>query len=247
MTERRDDSRSDAPLSDEARARRKIEAKAAWAARMAARAPRAAADPATRLPPGQHWSQTWPVLDLGDRPRIAPAEWRLLVDGAVAAPFEVGYEDLRALPQVSLVRDFHCVTTWSTRDNLWTGVRLAELLGRALPSTGASWVTFTGADRSPEDGEPYTTNVRLDDCLAEDALLVHSWNDLPLPAEHGGPVRVVIPALYAWKSAKWVIRATVREENVPGFWEQRGYSDTALPWRDDRFRGDAVPPGWAPA
>jgi DMSO/TMAO reductase YedYZ molybdopterin-dependent catalytic subunit len=191
-----------------------------------------------QLPVGQRRVPNWPVLDLGDLPEIELAAWRLRVDGLVAAgDVELTWEQFQALPQVDEESDFHCVTTWSRMDMRFRGVRFRDLIavaaGGALPS--ATHVFVTAYDEDPSSGEPYTTNLPLDEAMQPDVLLVHSWEGAPLPREHGGPCRMVTPQLYAWKGAKWIRRITLRSYDEPGFWEKRGYSDTAYPWFDDRY------------
>jgi DMSO/TMAO reductase YedYZ molybdopterin-dependent catalytic subunit len=188
-----------------------------------------------RLPVGQRQVKDWPVLDLGDVPEIDLAVWRLDVDGCVELPLSLGWSDLMALPQVEDVSDFHCVTTWSRFDNRWSGVRFADVVGPARPRAEARYVLVTAYDEDPSSGEAYTTNLALDEALEDDVLLVHGWEGRPLPREHGGPLRMITPRLYAWKGAKWIRRITLLEDDHPGFWEVRGYSNTAHPWFDDRY------------
>ena len=181
-----------------------------------------------RLPVGQHEVRKWPVLDLGISPQVDRSSWSLQVDGAVDKPLLLDFEALLALPQVDDVSDFHCVTTWSKFDMRWRGVRLAEVLGIVGPTEAATHLMCHGFDG-------YTTNIPLAEAVKDDVLLVHTWEDEPLPHEHGGPVRVITPQLYAWKGAKWVRRLELMTADRPGFWEQRGYSMSAHPWRDDRY------------
>ncbi|MCA9705691.1 MAG: sulfite oxidase-like oxidoreductase [Myxococcales bacterium] len=181
-----------------------------------------------QVPPGQYVTKKWPVLDLGSKPVVAAAQWQLRVEGEVDRPLSLGWDDLLALPQVTEASDFHCVTTWSRLDMTWTGVRLAEVLARAEPTDAAGFVLFHAYDG-------YTTNLPLAEALKSDVLLGHTVDGQPLPLEHGGPVRVITPQLYAWKGAKWVHRLEVLAEDRPGFWEQRGYSNSAHPWRNDRY------------
>ena len=188
-----------------------------------------------KLPPGQRAVTNWPVLDLGVLPRIDLEEWRLDVDGLVEQPFTLTWKEFLELPQSDDVSDFHCVTTWSQMDLRWRGVRFRDLMARATPTSEAAYVVTTGYDVDPSSGEPYTTNLSLEDAMEPDVLLVHTVNDGPLPAEHGGPCRMITPRLYAWKGAKWIRRITLVRENRPGFWERRGYSNTAYPWYEDRY------------
>jgi DMSO/TMAO reductase YedYZ molybdopterin-dependent catalytic subunit len=190
-----------------------------------------------QVPTGQHVVRNWPVLDLGDVPDIPLAEWRLEVGGACENPFTLTWDEFLALPQVEDVSDFHCVTTWSRLDNRWRGLRFATLAELAVPKREARFVLATGHDHMPGTAIPYTTNLLLERALDPDVLLVHTWEGAPLPVEHGGPCRMITPRLYAWKGAKWIRRIDFLERDRPGFWELRGYSNTAEPWFDDRYSG----------
>jgi DMSO/TMAO reductase YedYZ molybdopterin-dependent catalytic subunit len=181
-----------------------------------------------KLPVGQTETTSWPVLDLGVKPDIDKSSWSLIVDGAVNAPLRFDFAQFLNLPQVEDVSDFHCVTTWSLMDSKWKGVSFATLAALAEVSPSATHIMTYGADG-------YSTNVSLEEALKEDVLLVHEWNGAPLPYEHGGPVRMITPQLYAWKGSKWITRIEFLNANKSGFWEVRGYSDTAFPWRDDRY------------
>ncbi len=181
-----------------------------------------------RLPVGQTETKKWPVLDLGVNPQLSRESWWLRVDGACAHPFDLNWEGFRAFEQVEDTSDFHCVTTWSKMDIHWKGVRVSEILARAAPEEAASHLLCHGYDG-------YTTNIPLEEALKDDVLLVYEANGEALPHEHGGPVRMITPQLYAWKGAKWIKRIEILTEDQPGFWEQRGYSNTAHPWRDDRY------------
>lgn len=183
---------------------------------------------AARLPPGQREVKTWPVLDLGVRPEIEPEEWRLTVDGLVAAPVRWDWQTFLARPQVTLTTDIHCVTGWSRFDNVWTGVHVAHLLDAVRPKDEARYCVFHSHDG-------YTANLRIDRFAGEDALLAHAWNGEPLEPAHGGPVRVVIPKWYFWKSAKWIKRIEFRRDDAPGFWEVRGYHNEGDPWSEQRY------------
>lgn len=181
-----------------------------------------------QLPVGQHETSGWPVLDLGMHPNIDKAQWKLVVDGAVENRVELSWSDFMALEQIEDVSDFHCVTTWSRMDLRWGGVRASDVLALAGPKEGASHVMCWAYDG-------YSTNVALEEVLKPDVLLVHTVEGRPLPVDHGGPLRMITPQLYAWKGAKWIRRIEVMIGDRPGFWEERGYSDTALPWRNDRY------------
>jgi DMSO/TMAO reductase YedYZ molybdopterin-dependent catalytic subunit len=180
------------------------------------------------VPTGQYVTEKWPVLDLGRHPEVPLEQWRLVVDGAVEQPVTLTWEQFRALPQTRDVSDFHCVTTWSKLDMQWEGVQLSTVLALARPVAEASHVLTHAYDG-------YTTNFPLEEGLKDDVLLVHTWDGQPLPREHGGPVRVITPQLYAWKGAKWIRRIEVLTRDRLGYWELRGYSNTAHPWRDDRY------------
>ncbi len=180
------------------------------------------------IPVGQVITKKWPVLDLGIQPSITLADWTLKVDGAVSHPLVLSWPDFLELPQSEDVSDFHCVTTWSKLDMRWKGVRMIDLAAMVVPNDEASHILCYSYD-------DYTTNLSLEEALKADVLLVHSFEDKPLPKEHGGPVRMITPQLYAWKGAKWINRIEFLTSNKPGFWEERGYSNTAYPWRNDRY------------
>lgn len=181
-----------------------------------------------RLPPGQRLTTDWPVLDLGVQPNLSTAEWSLSVGGAVDAPLRWSWGDFMAQPQTELVSDIHCVTTWSRYDNTWTGVSARHLLEMVKPKADARFLMFRSYDG-------YTTNVPLARFADDDVLLAHSWQGQPLSRDHGGPVRVVIPKLYFWKSAKWLRAITFMDKDSPGYWELRGYHDEGDPWTEQRY------------
>jgi len=188
-----------------------------------------------KLPVGQHVVRNWPVLDLGDVPAITTDRWRLEVRGLVENPVTLAWADFLALPQVEDTSDFHCVTTWSRFDNRWGGVRFRTIAELAVPKPEARFVLCTGYDVAPGTRIPYTTNLPLARAVEDDVLLVHTWDGQPLPREHGGPCRMITPKLYAWKGTKWIRRIDFLDRNEHGFWEERGYSDTAEPWANDRY------------
>lgn len=180
------------------------------------------------LPVGQTITKKWPVLNLGIQPDISLPDWRLVLDGEVENPVELNWEEFMALPQTDDVSDFHCVTTWSKLDISWKGVRLLDLAALAQPKETATHILCYGYD-------DYTTNVSMEEALKPDVLLVHTAEGKSLPKEHGGPVRMITPQLYAWKGSKWINRIKFLKQNKLGFWEERGYSNTAYPWRNDRY------------
>lgn len=187
------------------------------------------ADPAPdRLPPGQREVKTWPVLDLGVQPKIDLKLWRLAIDGLVENPVRLDWDAFNQLPQSDLRSDIHCVTSWSRYDNDWRGVRVADLLALVRPTAEARFALFQSYDT-------YTTNLPLEEFAAPDALLATHWQGEPLTLEHGGPVRVVVPKLYFWKSAKWVKRIILAKDDRPGFWEVRGYHNHGDPWMEERY------------
>jgi len=183
---------------------------------------------ASRLPPGQHLSKKLQRLDLGVIPRVAPEKWDLRIEGAVDQPLRFSLAEFKALPKVAVTRDFSCVTGWTRLDCAWEGVPFPTLaaMARPKPSATSLWI---------ECGEGYTTSLRLADLMRDDVLLAYGLDGKPLPDEHGGPVRLVVPHKYGWKSAKWVRLLEFRERHDLGFWEVRGYSDTADPWTEDRY------------
>ncbi len=188
-----------------------------------------------KLPVGQHEVKNWPILDLGEQPEVSIDTWRLEVTGLVENPFTLDWQQFMALPQVDDTSDFHCVTTWSRFDNRWRGVRFQTIAELAVPKEAARFVLCTGYDFMPGSFIPYTTNLPLARAVEDDVLLVHTWEGKPLPREHGGPCRMITPKLYAWKGTKWIRKIELLPENRRGFWEERGYSDSAEPWFNDRY------------
>jgi DMSO/TMAO reductase YedYZ molybdopterin-dependent catalytic subunit len=185
-------------------------------------------DPA-RVPPGQYATSGFPVLSYGPTPHIDSAAWTFTVRGAVEQPTTWTWRQLLELPNETFTVDIHCVTKWTKLDTTWTGVSLDTLLEKA--GAGAEYATAFS------DGG-YTTNLPVADLTGGRAWLVHTYEGEPLTAEHGGPVRLLVPHLYFWKSAKWVRGLELRERNEPGFWERYGYHDYGDPWREQRYAGD---------
>ncbi|MFN3075279.1 MAG: sulfite oxidase-like oxidoreductase [Alphaproteobacteria bacterium] len=181
-----------------------------------------------RLPPGQRLVGDWPVLDLGIQPRIATADWQLTVAGAVETPVAWDWATFMAQPQVTMVTDIHCVTTWSRYDNEWQGVSARHFLSVVRPKPEARFVIFRSHDG-------YSTNLPLAAFDDEDVILAHSWQGKPLTVEHGGPVRPIVPKLYLWKSAKWLRHILFTEKDAPGYWEVRGYHNNGDPWTEERY------------
>jgi DMSO/TMAO reductase YedYZ molybdopterin-dependent catalytic subunit len=191
-----------------------------------------------RLPVGQHEVENWPVLDLGEQPEIDLRTWTLEIGGLVENPLSLNWAQFLAMPQVDDTSDFHCVTTWSRYDNHWRGVRFSALIELAVPKDSAEFVLCTGHDFMPGSLIPYTTNLSLARAIEDDVLLVHTWEGKPLPREHGGPCRMITPKLYAWKGAKWIRKIELLAADQRGFWEVRGYSNSAEPWFNDRYATD---------
>jgi DMSO/TMAO reductase YedYZ molybdopterin-dependent catalytic subunit len=181
-----------------------------------------------KLPPGQRKVDNWPVLDLGVTPEIDEFTWNLTISGLVNNPVMYTWDDFMELPQIEDVSDFHCVTTWSQMDNHWRGVLFSEIANRAGVRPEAKFVYIKAFDG-------YSTNLPLEEAMKYDVLLVHEWEGHPLLREHGGPVRMITPQLYAWKGAKWIGEIIFNEKDELGFWEKRGYSNTAEPWLNDRY------------
>jgi DMSO/TMAO reductase YedYZ molybdopterin-dependent catalytic subunit len=181
-----------------------------------------------RLPPGQRLVETWPVLDLGVQPEIPLDKWRLTIDGLVEAPTVWRWNDILAQPEFEDVSDIHCVTSWSRFDNRWRGVSARHLLSLVRPKPEANHVVFHSYDT-------YTTNVALDAFAEADVLLATHHDGEPIPVEHGGPLRVIMPRWYFWKSAKWVKRIAFHAADKPGFWEERGYHNNGDPWTEQRY------------
>jgi DMSO/TMAO reductase YedYZ molybdopterin-dependent catalytic subunit len=195
-----------------------------------ARAPTEVEDP-TRVPPGQHLTPGWPVLHVGSVRPVEPSSWRLTVTGHVERRTVLGYDELRELAPVASRSDFHCVTGWSRLDNSWEGVRVRDVLAAAAPRATATHVVVSGAPA-------YSANVSLADISGDDVLLAWAHDGRRLDHQHGGPVRLVVPHLYGWKSVKWVSELRLVDRDVRGYWEERGYHDRGDPWREQRFRGD---------
>jgi len=182
-----------------------------------------------RIPPGQSRTRKWPVLDAFGTPQIALDQWRLQIFGLVERPLVFTLAEFQALPRVKVFADFHCVTRWSRLSNLWEGVSTRELLARAGVQPAAEFAVCHAYDNA------WTTNLPLADFLAEDALLADLHDGQPIPAEHGGPVRGMVPRLYAWKSAKWIRGIELVESDQAGYWERAGYHMRGDPWAEERF------------
>ena len=180
-----------------------------------------------RVPPGQFVSDKFPVLTYGDSPEIDISSWKIRIFGLVEKEIDLDWNDFNSLDWELVNSDFHCVTQWSSLDNTWEGVRFSTFVAESVPDAKAQYVIahcYGG----------YTTNIPLELALTE-GFLAHKRNGEELGKEHGGPLRLIIPSRYAWKSAKWVNGIELLSEDLPGFWEQRGYNNNADPWKEERF------------
>ena len=183
-----------------------------------------------RLPPGQYFTERFPVLHAGDVPSYPDlSRWDLRVFGSVASEVTLSWSELTALPSATVTRDIHCVTKWSKFDTVWEGVSVDTLLD-GVGTEATHLMAFC-------DGG-YTTNLPLSEVTGGKAWVAHRFDGAPLAAEHGGPARLLVPHLYFWKSAKWVRHLALRGEDHPGFWEQLGYHELGDPWREQRYQGD---------
>lgn len=187
---------------------------------------------ADRIPPGQSRTRRWPVLDAYGPPQIDLANWRLEIFGSVEKTAVFTWDEFLQLPKAKVFSDFHCVTRWSRLGNLWEGVATTELVKHCGLKPETRYVLLHAYDNG------WTTNLPLEAFLAEDALLAYQHDGAPIPLEHGGPVRAIIPQLYAWKSAKWVRGIEFLSQDQAGYWENGGYHMNGDPWREQRFRWD---------
>jgi DMSO/TMAO reductase YedYZ molybdopterin-dependent catalytic subunit len=181
-----------------------------------------------RLPPGQSLTQKWPVLHVGGPPRFDPATWDFNIWGLVKEPKRFTWAEFSALPTVTQISDMHCVTRWSKFDSMFEGIPLAEVMKHVELLPEAKYVMIH-ADPS------YTTNLPLEDFLDDDVMFVLKYEGAPLTPDHGYPVRLLVPKLYLWKSAKWVRGLEFMAEDQPGFWEMYGYHNHGDPWKEERY------------
>jgi DMSO/TMAO reductase YedYZ molybdopterin-dependent catalytic subunit len=184
-----------------------------------------------RIPPGQTIADKFPVLTYGDVPMVETRDWKLDVWGLVEEPLSFTWKEFMKMPQTSLKADFHCVTAWSRLDDVWEGVLFKDFAGSLKIKPRAKFVmqhAYGG----------YTTNLPLTVMFEEDVMFAHTLNGQSLPRDHGGPMRVITPRRYAWKGAKWIRGVEFMSENRPGFWERNGYSNSADPWKEERYYQD---------
>ena len=184
-----------------------------------------------RLPKGQYLTDRFPVLHVGDVPSYGAGEWNLSITGLVDQPFTISLDELKAMPAATLTFDIHCVTKWSKFDTTRTGVRVRDLFERAGVQRRAKFVV-----EHAEHG--YTTNLPLADICTGEALVAYAYEGDDIEPIHGGPVRIVVPHLYFWKSAKWVRTLELRADDKAGFWEHNGYHMYGDPFKEQRHRGD---------
>lgn len=180
-----------------------------------------------RLPVGQYLTKKWPVLSYERTPGF-PSDWKLKITGEVEQPFELTWEEFLALPRTILTSDFHCVTTWSRYNNTWEGVHIREILQRAKPLPTAQFVMA-------HSWTDYTTNLSFESLNDDDVIIAIKHDGQDIEPDHGGPVRLVVPKLYAYKSAKWLDGLEFLPKDRPGFWEQRGYHNHGDPWTEERY------------
>lgn len=192
------------------------------------RAPTDVDDP-SRVPPGQRLTPGWPVLHVGAAPHFDPEAWTFTVTGSVDRRVRWSWDDFRSLPTATVTSDFHCVTHWSRLDCTWEGVRARDVLAAASPRPDASHVLVTGHPA-------YAANLPVSALMDDDVLFAWAVDGAPLSAAHGGPLRLVVPSRYGWKSVKWAFEVRLVDRDVPGYWEERGYHDNADPWQEQRFR-----------
>ena len=183
-----------------------------------------------RLPPRQSRTKKWPILDASGPPKIDMGNWRLEARGLVERPRSWTWKEFHELPRIQVFADFHCVTRWSRLGNLWEGVRTSAIVNEIKVLPAARYVLVHGYDGG------WSTNMPLDAFLSEDALFADRHDGEPLSLEHGGPLRLIIPRLYAWKSAKWIRAVEFVSRDEAGFWEQAGYHMKGDPWLEQRYR-----------
>ncbi|EAQ80188.1 sulfite oxidase-like oxidoreductase [Blastopirellula marina] len=182
-----------------------------------------------RIPPGQSRTRKWPILHASIVPEVPIEKWRLKIFGLVEREVTLTWDDFQALPRSKVFADFHCVTRWSRLSNVWEGVATQTLLQLAGVQPDAKYVLCHAYDNG------WTTNLPLEDFLADDALLADKHDGLAINADHGGPVRGMVPRLYAWKSAKWIRGIELTASDKPGYWERGGYHNHGDPWTEERF------------
>ena len=193
------------------------------------RGKRRESDASGRLPPGQYITHDYPVLSAGPTPRVNLDQWTFSITGEIDSPKKWTWQEFTALPAETVTKDIHCVTKWSKFDTSWKGVSLDVLFeGVETAAEHTTQLSYGG----------YTTNLPLEDLMDGKAWIVYEYDGGPLPAEHGGPARMLVPHLYFWKSAKWIKEIRLEKDDHPGFWETNGYHNYGDPWREQRYWGD---------
>ncbi len=180
-------------------------------------------------PPGQRFISKWPVRSVEAAFDVDPETWKLEITGLVKTPRTFSLAEIRALPAVEVVRDFHCVETWSVPDNRWRGVRVRDLIPRDELQPDARFVVA-------RSWGGFTSEMDIECLMADDTLLAWERNGQPIPPEHGYPLRLIVPDRYAYKSVKWVVALEFVDRDIPGYWEERGYHPVANVWRSERFK-----------
>ncbi len=183
---------------------------------------------AERLPPGQYLTEKWPVLHYGNVPKVDLKTWSFALTGLVDEPVTLSYDELMKLPRREVKRDIHCVTRWSMLDSTWEGIPIADVLQLVKVKPEATHVMVHA-----EQG--FTTNLSLDDLVRNENMLVDKRNGETISPEHGWPLRLFVPHLYFWKSAKWIRGFEFMQDDRPGFWEQYGYHMHGDPWQEERY------------
>ena len=186
---------------------------------------------AARVPPGQYLTEKWPVLHYGPVPPFNPKTWDFRLFGNVENEIKLNWEEFQKLDQTAVQADMHCVTTWSRLDQKWEGIPFSKIVEMAKPKADSKFVIAHS-----EYG--FTANTPIEYCMRDDCLIALRANGAPLTAEHGSPARLVVPPLYAWKSAKWLRGIEFSDVDKPGFWERNGYHNTGDPWKEQRYWGD---------
>ncbi len=189
------------------------------------------AEISARVPPGQYLTEKWPVLHYGPVPPFNPKTWDLRLFGNVENEIKLNWDEFQTLDQTAVTADMHCVTTWSRLDQKWEGIPFSKIVELAKPKSDAKFVIAHS-----EYG--FTANTPIEYCLRDDCLIALRANGAPLTAEHGSPARLVVPRLYAWKSAKWLRGIEFSDTDKSGFWERNGYHNTGDPWKEQRYWGD---------
>lgn len=179
------------------------------------------------IPPNQRIVSDFYPLHYDKIPEIDRFSWKLKVHGEVKNSLNFNWESFSKLDTIQSISDFHCVTTWSRLDNHWVGVRIRDILAMAEPTSKAKFITFKAADG-------YTTSLPIEECLGDDDILAFRWENKDMDKSLGGPVRAVIPSKYGYKSCMWLIEMKLTKKQQLGYWEKRGYSNSANPWKEER-------------